>query len=48
MNCELCQQKEISETPAKIVLEDGEIKICDECELLLVTIEERVNREQSI
>jgi len=48
MVCELCKQNEIDETSAKIVLEDGEIIICDECERLLIVIEERVNREQSI
>jgi len=48
MNCELCQQNKINETSAKIVLTDGEIIICDECERLLIAIEERVNREQPI
>jgi len=48
MSCELCLKNEVNESSAKIVLSDGEIIICDECERLLIAIEERVNREQPI
>jgi|TARA_B110000858_G_scaffold198528_1_gene266279 hypothetical protein len=46
--CKVCNENELGTAPAKIVVADGEIMICVECETLLTVIEERVNREQSI
>ena len=48
MLCEICKENDLPESPAKIVLTDGEILVCEECEKLLAVIEERVSREQSI
>jgi len=48
MLCNVCKENELGDNPAKVVVTDGEILICDECETLLAVIEERVNREQPI
>lgn len=43
MNCNVCQSNPLPESPAKIVLDNGEeILICEECERLLNVIESKV------
>lgn len=44
MKCNVCEANSLPESPAKIILDNGEqIEICDECERLLSVINEKMN-----
>lgn len=42
MKCDICQNKQLSEDPALLYIDAHKFHVCDECEMLLSVINDKV------
>ena len=46
--CDICQIKKLKKDPAQLYIDENLFNICDECEMLLVVITEKVNEREKL
>jgi len=46
--CDICQDKKLSKDPAQVYIDTHYFLVCDECEMLLSIITEKVNEHEKL